>query len=703
MTTTSPPLDAWIRTRAGRRAVLPVVAALFAGLLVAGPAPLDARAEPGPAWTSVEPRITGRYLSEPPRLTPPAPEPTTSTLGEPAAPTRGTVRGRVVGPDGRPRSGVEVRGLRSRDLRGLLTGESEPTTTRTDAQGRFALPQYTEPYLVSFCAVYDDEYGCAGDLDVPRPFVPTYTGPDGTSDSWLTQTRLFAPARVGRDLGTVRMRPYAELSGTFVDGAYRSVRLLRGDGSVAGAVTADENGTFRFFVAPGRYRVEADRIQGFATVATVIGFRSRTLDLRAGRPATIRVQTRPAAEVYGLVTAAGVPVADEFLTITDARGRFAGGVVTDAGGRYRIDALQPGRYRIATTYVVSQHRRAAVSVTLSRTTPTRADLEVRRGAVVTFAPVDPDPATSVAVELRDAAGQAVKIWDGSPADYPDGTLAFSGLAPGRYTLLLRRQVGLGEDPVDLPWASRSFTVTGDGEVALGRIRLDRVTLRLTGTLPRHGLVKVVSVPADEFRRGPVIEGVESTPIMFGTIGDAGSDGRYAVTGLVPGRYVAMVSSDVQDFQDAPSVYRGNLVVSRYAFTVPDVRTVRRSFAAPVGGVLRGRLRYAGHHRLPITSFGLTVRTRPGPSLALLPTVSALQPYHGPFRADRLRGGAVTAELLSPDVVLGGDAAAVPETLRNSARRAQSGTPYWLEIRPVHARVRPRRVTEVGWVDLHLRR
>ena len=65
------------------------------------------------------------------------------------------------------------------------------------------------------------------------------------------------------------MQRYAVLHGTFADGAQRSVRLLRANGTEAARARTDAQGRYRFAVVPGRYRVEVDRHEGLRTASTV--------------------------------------------------------------------------------------------------------------------------------------------------------------------------------------------------------------------------------------------------------------------------------------------------------------------------------------------------------------------------------------------------------------------------------------------------
>ena len=68
-------------------------------------------------------------------------------------PTKGTVTGQVVGPNGTPIRHALVTGIRFSDL-GLpsTSAEEKRVLARTNGSGRFTLKQLREPYLVRVCS-----------------------------------------------------------------------------------------------------------------------------------------------------------------------------------------------------------------------------------------------------------------------------------------------------------------------------------------------------------------------------------------------------------------------------------------------------------------------------------------------------------------------------------------------------------------------
>ena len=146
------------------------------------------------------------------------------------------------------------------------------------------------------------------DQESTKRFTPSYLGPDGNLNSWMRHTRMFRPKQPNRSLGRIVVQPPAVVTGTWkVDGANRLLNLTRIDGSVAATTVTDGKGNYRFEVAPGPYRIEADRDEGLHTDSTVPGYLSKRLLLRAGRTVHDSFKTRHAGIIRGLVSSNGVP------------------------------------------------------------------------------------------------------------------------------------------------------------------------------------------------------------------------------------------------------------------------------------------------------------------------------------------------------------------------------------------------------------
>jgi hypothetical protein len=410
--------------------------------------------------------------------------------------------------------------------------------------------------------------------------------------------------------------------------------------------------------------------------------------------------------VSGLVTQDGRPLPEELVVITDARGRWAAGAVTDENGRYVVESLRPGRYTVQTSSAFSGFVPLRRPATLRTGSPTRADLELTRGGAVELSAVDPGRLGEVAVEIRDADGFVVKSF----RDRLDGaTVGFSGLRDGRYDVYVR---GALEDPDDhhaevteLPWTSRSVTIAGGAVVRLGALRLDRATINLSGTLPRDAQVKITALPYDPFLRADYRDGPRVTSMALNWSEPADADRRYVSRGLVPGRYTVQVTASLVSPPDGGTIYRGNVAATHHEVVV-GTASRSASFTAPTGGIIKGSLRYASSKRALIAPVGYQISDR-GDRATLFPTVSTSDRRYGqPFRVDRLHAGPVTGRLL--DVIALREESEenevlVPDVLLDSAPIAESRTPYWLASGVRKAKIQPGEVTDLGTVKVTVRR
>ena len=118
------------------------------------------------------------------------------------------------------------------------------------------------------------------------------------------------------------------------------------------------------------------------------------------------------------------------------------------------------------------------------------------------------------------------------------------------------------------------------------------------------------------------------------------------------------------------------------------------------------LRYAGTKRALIAPVGYRVTDR-GDRATLFPTVSTSDRRYGrPFRVDRLHAGPVTGRLL--DVIALREESEehevlVPDVLLDSAPLAEARTPYWLASGVRKAKIQPGEVTDLGTVEVTVRR
>jgi protocatechuate 3,4-dioxygenase beta subunit len=666
----------------------PLALASSLALVLAGAALLlpqsGAEAQPRAAQGTVAPRDGGpnTYFSSPP-------DPLAGMVGRhhhsakrpKPPPTRGTVTGQVTGPNGTPIRNALVTGIRFSDL-GLPVDLSQEkrVLARTDRSGHFTLKQLREPYLVRICS---EARGGVCDQESSKRFTPSYLGPDGNLNSWMRHTRFFHPVQPRRNLGRVVVQPPAVVTGTWKgDGDQRLLYLTRIDGSIAAQTVTDGKGDYRFEVAPGPYRIEADRDEGLHTDSTVPGFLSKRLLLRAGRTVHVSFKTRHAGIVRGLVTSAGTPLPNQFLAILDKNGAFAAGVVTNDLGRYVVTSLEPGPYTVTTSYAGSAYVPASQVVAVAQKAVATADLALDPGRSVSFSPADltfPGANGSVDAELRNADGRVLKVFQGNPTSLPGATVTFTGLPIGTYSLYLRRSAVPSDGPeqTELPWAARAVDLVTNTAVALGVVPLDQPTMNLTGTLPTGGQLKLTAVPEDAWLRPAYVDGDQATPMALSWTVQSGA-GQYVVRGIVPGTYATAVTTARKERKDKPSTTGANLAATHSTVIVAGPAPVA-AFTAPKGAKVRGVMHYDGSNRPVIAPFGFRVFDQ-GDRSWLFPTISGKQKYDRPFRVELLHAGKAGGRLLDLEALYGEHPdVLIPDTLVSSARN-EPGTPYWFTAR-----------------------
>jgi protocatechuate 3,4-dioxygenase beta subunit len=630
-------------------------------------------------------------------------------------PTKGTITGQVTGPNGTPIPNALVSGIRFSDL-GLPVDvtEEKRVLARTNGKGTFTLKQLREPYLIRVCSESVSSNGGGHrtaksggrsgecDQESTKRFTPSYLGPDGNLNSWMRHTRFFQP-QAHRSLGRIVVQPPAVVAGTWKgDGANRLLNLTRIDGSVAATTITDSKGNYRFEVAPGPYRLEADRDEGLHTDSTVPGYLSRRLVLRAGRTVHDSFKTRHAGIIRGLVSTSGVPLPDQFLAILDKDGNFAAGVVTNEIGRYVVSSLKPGAYTVTTSYAGSAFVPKSQIVAVAQKTVATADLAVEPGRSVSFSAADivfPGANGSVDAELRNPDGRVVKVFQGNPSLLPGGVVTFTGLPLNTYSLFVRRSAVPTDGPeqTEFPWVSQSVDLVANTSQVFPLV-LSNPTMNLTGTLPVGGQVKLTAVPEDSWLRPSHIDGDQVTPMALNwTVQSDG--GAYVVRGIVPGTYAAAVTTARRERDDKPTTTGANLAVTHTTVVVSGPAPTA-AFAAPVGATVRGVMRYDGSNRPVIAPFGFWVLD-PGDQSWLFPTVSGKQKYGKPFRVDRLHAGKAGGRLLDLDALYGEHPdVLIPDSLVSSARN-EVGTPYWFTARKHGITLTEGATTDVGTVRLKI--
>jgi protocatechuate 3,4-dioxygenase beta subunit len=628
-------------------------------------------------------------------------------------PTRGTVTGQVTGPNGTPIPNALVTGIRFSDLGlPLDVTEEKRVLARTNRNGGFTLKQLREPYLIRVCSESVSSgggghraprSGRSGECDPEssKRFTPSYLGPDGNLNSWMRHTRFFRPLP-HRSLGRIVVQPPAVVTGTWKDGANRLLYLTRIDGSVAAQTVTDDKGLYRFEVAPGPYRIEADRDEGLHTDSTVPGYLSKRLLLRSGRTVHDTFKTRHAGIVRGLVSTGGVPLPDQFLAILDKDGDFAAGVVTNEIGRYVVSSLKPGPYTVTTSYAGSGYVPSSQIVAVAQKTVATADLALDPGRSVSFSASDvvfPGATGSVDAELRNADGRVLKVFQGNPASRPGGVVIFSGLPMSTYSLYVRRSAVPSDGPeqTEFPWIGQAVDLVLNLSQNYALV-LSNPTMNLTGTLPKGGQVKLTAVPEDSWLRPSHVDGDQATPMAVNWT-EQSEGGSYTVRGIVPGTYAAAVTTARKERSVKPSTTGANLATT-HSTVIVNGPTPTAAFTAPKGGKVRGEMRYDGSNRPVIAPFGFRVFDQ-GDQSWLFPTVSDKQKYGRPFRVEMLHAGKAAGRLLDLEALYGEHPdVLIPDNLVSSARN-EVGTPYWFTARKQGITLTEGGTTDVGVVKLKI--
>ena len=203
---------------------------------------------------------------------------------------QGWVTGTVVNRHGTPIEGALVNALKPGEV--PEAGPLDAPNTRQDRtadDGTFRLRQTAGPFLIQVCTPEPGQEFVCKEAARGVDFMPTYVGPAGVTDSWVTQTALFASTTSDRDLGTVTVKPQAFVAGRLVGAFFQPVQVQRLNGTAAWYGETDADGDYAFRgLAPGRYRIASGGPgTGF------LPFLSPIVELQAREHADRRRHSRP--------------------------------------------------------------------------------------------------------------------------------------------------------------------------------------------------------------------------------------------------------------------------------------------------------------------------------------------------------------------------------------------------------------------------
>jgi Carboxypeptidase regulatory-like domain len=489
---------------------------------------------------------------------------------------RGWVTGTVVDGRGRPVVGALVNAIGPRQVPevGIITDRTDRRTW-TDDRGAFRVRQGRHGYLVQICEPFAAGATACKETAQGVGYLITYVGPEGVTDSWVTQTKLFQTTGPTRRLGEVTVKPQSFVHGSIRGASNQLVQLMRLNRTPAFSTQTDEQGNYRFEgLAPGRYRVAAGG-NGW------LPWRSKVVDLGMRQDLEVNGRLRLGATISGVLRAAGAPVAAVDVLVKQAGGDVVAATTTGQLGRYRVTGLRPGDYRVGILYHGSAYQRHGVPVTIpDATSSVRQPIDVRKGAVITIDVRNGRrPATHLDDELRNSRGIPIlgQLNDGS------GHVRYAGLSRGTYTFY-------GAN--DKRYATTTITVGKIKRYDVGRLGMRYPTLTLSGTTAPKAVVEAWTgnqCPPD----GPV------RPGSFHIIQRTDASGRYALHGLVPGTY--MLGADGWPHNYAPRCVSG----------VTINQTMTRDLPLDVGGTAAGRLVYAATGTPVITTLSYELHYPPG--------------------------------------------------------------------------------------------
>ncbi|WP_437968777.1 carboxypeptidase regulatory-like domain-containing protein [Sorangium sp. So ce260] len=480
----------------------------------------------------------------------------------------GSIAGRVAEPAGAPVAGALVCAL----LEPALPGAPSPAEAR-------------EPVCAP--AAEDGRYTLSGlpperwtiTASAPHHRPARYAAPDASRTPFV---ELGAgEARTGVDLvlpaGGVEVRGQVEdIGGGAISGALVTLDWI-GPGMGAVVARSDAQGSYTAWLDEGRYMARA-QADGYAE-----GFK----DGAAPGPA-LKFQLTPASALVGRVVEAGTGTPVEGAKITlDSEGGWGmrQGVPaarSDAEGRFRVDRLPPGRYRLVAR-ALGKLGQARESVLLGLGQTSReVVIEVHRARVV---------AGRVELAPDGAPCQRGNVGLLSPADgrfenaviEADGSVLFDAVLRGSYQV----HVACADHVAEPTYPA---VEVGDSDVE-DLVWTVRAGLSIRG--------RVVDID-----QNPVRSAVHAyAPAMMGARGGTGAfaqneaDGTFVLKGLSPAKYVVM-ARPVNHAEPAP------VEVELRDDHAPEVTIV-----VDRGGAIEGIV--TDEDRKPVAGVDVTIMGTPG--------------------------------------------------------------------------------------------
>jgi len=336
----------------------------------------------------------------------------------------------------------------------------------------------------------------------------------------------------------------------------------------ARSTVSDAKGEFRFeHLTPGSYRLKYT-LQGYLG-SDASGARQVTVK-SAGSAEPLVLRMTPVARLEGVVV-------DEEGHPMPGVGVYTDGshqATTGADGRYAIERLQPGTYRLVLRTPYEARRKtlkrdertgevfgyantefypgvadaqASSPVSVSGGLDLRGfDIRLRRVRLVEFSGravegAGGEPVAGARVELAVNGAAAPLLLDDTFKDRPvgdDGGFRFDLIQPGSYSLLVYR----GEGSKALPW-------TLPVEVGKAGVQDMKVVVP-----PFPSLQGLVVAPPDTEWAGQVIFRIHATNRAWGSRDFTINSEKFTIDELPPGKWIVMVDSNVLKRPEASKLY-----------------------------------------------------------------------------------------------------------------------------------------------------
>ena len=302
-------------------------------------------------------------------------------------------------------------------------------------------------------------------------------------------------------------------TGNPIAGSSIEVRIIDANGAIIATTFSDLNGNYTISrLSAGTYTVFA-RAENYQTNAA-------SVSLGPNETTVLNIAlTASPGQMIGQVFDASTSqsIVGATVTVIDRNGTLVASAITDSNGSYLIGGLAPGNYVVNASAPGFQNGQVGAIVLANTATTINIGLAAQHGRITgTVSPA----AAEVIVQLYDANN----VFIASVVADASGNFAFSGLAPGNYTLVASApsfsSQAVGASVAANETTATSITLTPDPATISGRITSTE------GQPLTNAVVKVL----------------DSNETVLG-IGFTDADGNYSVGNLPPGSLVVTISAN----------------------------------------------------------------------------------------------------------------------------------------------------------------